>query len=271
MAILTLWKQSLRLVSHAYFERKDHFELDQDTYPTWVLFALESGKFRYQIGEECGEANAGDLIYCPPGYTFYREMVKPLELHYIDFSFTDNTPQGIDTLLPSFKAYAIDSTRLASNFAYLRKLHIPVNPRSEWRKQLILNDIWQLSCEVWEGDHQQDELAQLANSEDTLMNRAADWLYRHAHTPFAMSDLSDTLGLSRVQFSRRFRKAFHMTPSDFVRSLRIRKATELLLDTDLTLHQIASHCGYENGYYLSRVFTEVMGMRPSKFREKNRI
>lgn len=267
----TLWEQTLTMVYHAYFERKEHFELNSDTYPTWVLFALESGKFRYQIGKECGEANAGDLIYCPPGYTFHREMVMPLELHYIGFHFEGEPETNIESLLPSFKAYAIDSKRLASDFSYLRKLHIAVHPRSERRKQLILNDIWQLSCEVWDETHQLDELELVGHSEDTLMNKAADWLHRHAYTPFAMSELSDMLELSRVQFSRRFRRAFRTTPTDYVRNLRIRKAAELLRDTDMTLDQIASHCGYENGYYLSRVFTQTMGMRPSKFREKNRI
>ncbi|MNI77000.1 HTH-type transcriptional activator RhaR [compost metagenome] len=62
-----------------------------------------------------------------------------------------------------------------------------------------------------------------------------------------------------------------MTPSDFVRSLRIRKAAGLLLDTDLTLNQIASRCGFENGFYLSRVFAQSMGMSPSKYRELNRV
>jgi transcriptional regulator GlxA family with amidase domain len=86
-----------------------------------------------------------------------------------------------------------------------------------------------------------------------------------------MNELSDLLGLSPVQFTRRFRKSYRMTPSDFVRSLRIRRAAELLLDTDMTLDQIASRCGYENGFYLSLVFAKSMGMRPSTYREKNRV
>ncbi|MDQ1913949.1 AraC family transcriptional regulator [Paenibacillus sp. GD4] len=264
-----LWDQTLLMVSHAYFERKEKFEMNADSYPVWVLFAVETGKFRFRIGAERGEAGPGELIYCPPGLTFYREMVSPLGLHYIGFEFAGSPlpePQP-----PSVLSLPADGKRLASNFAYLRKLHLAVDPRSALRKQMILNDIWQLSCEVWEGEHRQDELSRLADSEDALMNRAAEWLYRHAHSPFGMSELSHMLGLSPVQFTRRFRKSFRMTPSDFVRSLRIRKAAGLLLDTDLTLNQIASRCGFENGFYLSRVFAQSMGMSPSKYRELNRV
>ncbi|MDF2662867.1 MAG: hypothetical protein K0Q94_5658, partial [Paenibacillus sp.] len=200
---------------------------------------------------------------------FYREMVSPLELHYICFEFAGGSlPQP---QLPSVLSLPTDGKRLASNFAYLRRLHLAVDPRSTLRKQMILNDIWQLTCEVWEGEYLQDELSRLADSEDALMNRAMEWLYRHAHTPFAMSELSRSAGLSPVQFTRRFRRSFRMTPSDFVRSLRIRIAAGLLLETDLTLNQIATRCGFENGFYLSRVFAQTMGMSPSKYREVNRV
>ncbi|WP_028551619.1 helix-turn-helix domain-containing protein [Paenibacillus sp. UNC451MF] len=266
-----LWEQSLIMFSHTYFERKEKFEMNADSYPIWMLFIVESGKFRFRIGAESGEIGAGELIYCPPGYMFHREMVSPLELHLIGFEFTGKQQTELAPLLPSVKSHPTDRKRLASNFAYLRKLHLAVDPRRALRKQMILNDIWQLTCEVWEGEHQQDELARLADSEDTLMNRAAEWLYQHAHIPFGMSELSSLLGLSHVQFTRRFRKSFRMTPSDFVKSLRIRKAAGLLLDTDLTLNQIATSCGYENGFYLSRVFAQNMGMSPTKYREQNRV
>ncbi|UUZ92625.1 AraC family transcriptional regulator [Paenibacillus sp. P25] len=166
-------------------------------------------------------------------------MVSPLELHYIGFEFAGSPPPVLAKQRPSVKSHPTDGKRLASDFAYLRKLYLAVDPRSAMRKQTILNDMWRLTCEVWEEDNQQDELARLADSEDALMNRAAEWLYRHAHTPFSMSELSRTLGLSPVQFTRRFRRAFRMTPSDFVQSLRIRKIAGLLLETDLTLNQIA--------------------------------
>lgn len=266
-----LWNKRLLLSFHFYFERKEQFEMQADTYPVWVLFAVESGKFRFRIGSESGEASAGELIYCPPDRTFHREMVSPLGLHYIGFDFADSGQFEHEPLLPSVKSHPTDEKRLLSDFAYLRKLHLVANPRSVQRKQMILNDMWQLACEAWEDEHPQDQLEQLPDSEDELMNRATEWLYRHAYTPFGMSELSGLLGLNPVQFTRRFRKSFHMTPSEFVRSLRIRRAAELLLETDMTLDQIASRCGYENGFYLSLVFAKTMGKRPSKYREMNRI
>ncbi|GGD94216.1 helix-turn-helix domain-containing protein [Paenibacillus nasutitermitis] len=263
----TLWNQTLHLVSHAYFERKEKFEVNEDRYSNWVLFALESGKFYYRIGEERGEAEAGDLIFCPPGFTFEREMVSPLALHYIGFEIAREHQTTLAPLLPTFLTRPMDNKRLVSDFAYLRKLHFSTDERSLLRKQMILNDVWQLACEVWDRDLLHDEMPLPADSDDALMNRAAEWIYKNAYTPFSMRGLSDSLSLSPVQFTRRFRKSFRIAPSDFVRSLRISKIAELLLDTDMTLDQIATCCGYENGLYLSRVFSKNMGMSPSKYRE----
>ena len=136
---------------------------------------------------------------------------------------------------------------------------------------MILNDIWQLACEVWDREHLRDEMLLVPESDDALMIRAAEWLHQNAYTPFSMRALSDSLDLSPVQFTRRFRKTYRIAPSDYVRALRLGKVAELLLDTEMTLDQIAICCGYENGLYLSRVFSKNMGMSPSKYRDLNRL
>lgn len=217
-----LWEQSLLLVSHAYFERKEKFELSADTYPLWMLFAVEGGNFRYRIGAESGEAGAGDLIYCPPGIAFHREMGLPLQLHLIGFELSGPPQQQAASRLPSFKSNPTDGKWLASDLAYLRRLHLAIDPRSTRRKQMMLNDIWQLSSELWEEEHRQEEWSRLTDADDPLMNRAAEWLCQHAYAPFSMSGLAAWLGLSSVQFTRRFRKVFRKTPSAALRSLRIR-------------------------------------------------
>ncbi|WP_213525937.1 AraC family transcriptional regulator [Paenibacillus sp. J31TS4] len=265
-----MWSQTIRVVSHAYFERKEMFEKNRDCYPCWVLFAVESGKFYYRIGEERGEAGAGDLVFCPPGFAFEREMVAPLALHYIGFEIGESVAPSKEPLPPTFLARSQDNKRLVSDFAYLRRLHLSSDPRSVMRKQMILNDVWQLACEVWEEEQLRDGLL-LMDSVDALMKLAAEWIYRNAYTPFSMRALSDSLDLSPVQFTRRFRKSFRIAPSDYVRFLRMSKVAELLLDTDMTLDQIATCCGYENGLYLSRVFSKNMGTSPSKYRDQNRL
>lgn len=52
----------------------------------------------------------------------------------------------------------------------------------------------------------------------------------------------------------------------FVTKVRLEKALKLLKETDLTLDEIASHVGYANGNYFSKVFRSVVGVSPEKYR-----
>ncbi|MBB6673494.1 helix-turn-helix transcriptional regulator [Cohnella nanjingensis] len=104
------------------------------------------------------------------------------------------------------------------------------------------------------------------------MQEARRWLLKHAYEPLAMRELSDdALGSSPVQLTRRFRAAYRTTPSDFVIGLRLGRACRLLEETTKPLDWIAQQCGYENGFYLSRVFSSKLGMTPSAHRKLHRV
>jgi transcriptional regulator GlxA family with amidase domain len=86
-----------------------------------------------------------------------------------------------------------------------------------------------------------------------------------------MLSLSDSLGLSPVQFTRQFRKAMGTTPSECLASLRLHKARTMLLETGLTIQTIAERCGYGSGLYLSHVFAQHMKTSPGQFRKTHRV
>ncbi|MCZ8523462.1 helix-turn-helix domain-containing protein [Paenibacillus mucilaginosus] len=51
----------------------------------------------------------------------------------------------------------------------------------------------------------------------------------------------------------------------------MQRARTLLLETSLTLDEIADRCGYENGFYLSRIFSRKMRVPPSVYRKIHRV
>ncbi|WP_042459471.1 AraC family transcriptional regulator [Neobacillus dielmonensis] len=268
-----LWENTLQFISHAYWDKKERFKLSCDTYSSWVVFIVESGSFQYQIGQETGTVEHDELVFCPPGYAFHREALSPLTLHFIAFDFEVPLKKiNNEFQMPTFKSQPADRNRLMSNISYLRTLHLSMDQRSVFRKQWMLNDLWQLACEDWSMMlPRYDDIAFMTHTDDQQMKWAMNWLIRNAYTSFSMSELSELISLSPVQFTRRFQKAFNMCPSELVRSVRIRKVAKLLLDSELTLDQIAERCGYDNGFYLSRVFTRYMGISPSKYRQQNRV
>ncbi|MBT2289381.1 helix-turn-helix transcriptional regulator [Paenibacillus albidus] len=255
----------MELLNHIYWKRKGKFDLPEDLYNSWVAFAVEEGVFRYEIGAHSGSAGFADLVLCPPGIPFRRETVTPLTFHYLQFAASP--AEASNLLPPAGKSLINDTKRLGSTYAYLRQASEEHDAATQgWMTHLVL-DLWhlyQLEC-------RQNRLQERKFTEDALMAEAAVLLEEQAGKAISLQLLADRLALSPVQLTRRFQAAFRETPSGYLKAVRLKKARELLADSPLTLSQIAERCGYENGFYLSRVFSRAMGMSPSEYRRRHRV
>ncbi|TVY10932.1 helix-turn-helix domain-containing protein [Paenibacillus cremeus] len=252
--------------AYVYWHQKEQFQLEQDTSGYWTMFAVESGRFTYKIGREEGDAGFADLVVCPPHTAFHRRTLTPLTFHFVQFIW-EIEPGEEEAKRWTGKITIADTERLASTYRYLRSMsRVGLHDPASGPMRHLLNDLL-LSAEL-ERSLQQDEAREGA---DPLMHQARLWLLAHAFEPFAMSELSAALGLSPVQLTRKFRAAYGHTPSAYVTELRISRACRLLEETTLTLEAIAQRCGYENGFYLSRVFRSRMGTVPSAYRKLHRV
>ncbi|WP_282942192.1 AraC family transcriptional regulator [Paenibacillus sp. RC67] len=253
----------LKLISHVYWHQKTEFMLPSDTYPCWTLFAVEAGRFRYTIGEESGEASFGDLVLCPPNTAFIRKTLEPLSFHFLQFVWLKE-PYTVEEGQWNGKLAVYDMERLQSDYHYLRQI-TGWEDTSMLHKQHMLSDMLRLVM--------LEQLAQdvTRGQRDALMEEARKRLTEKAYDSFSMQELADRLKLTPVQLTRRFRKAFGETPSELLNEIRLTRARHLLEGTSLKLDEIAAQCGYENGFYLSRVFSKKTGMPPSVYRSLHRV
>lgn len=83
-------------------------------------------------------------------------------------------------------------------------------------------------------------------------------------------ELAAKLGLSIRQTERVLLKYFSMNFSQKLNSVRIEHAKALLLDTSLTINQIADKVGYASTNYFSRVFNNIVGISPGEYRNKQK-
>lgn len=76
------------------------------------------------------------------------------------------------------------------------------------------------------------------------------------------------LHTNRTYFSQMMSAEIGMTFPEYLNSLRISHAEDLLRNTDLTIADVASQCGYSDSGYLGRKFKEKHGMTPSEWRKQ---
>lgn len=259
---------AVRLVSHMYWPGKAQFALDEDTYDYWTIFAVESGSFAYRIGDSEGRAGFGDLAVCPPRVPFHRQVVEPLSFHFLHVEPADaRIAGGVEGRRVEGGRYTLaDSGRLIRNYELMRGAGRRSEDERLTLRQHAVNDIWLLAL-LERDEPPGGEEAVCPTSGDAAMDQARAYMLEHACELLQLRELAALLQLTPVQLTRRFRAAFGMTPIDYVTELRLERVCRLLQDTSLSLEQIAPQCGYENGYYLSRVFTKKKGISPSRYRK----
>ena len=84
----------------------------------------------------------------------------------------------------------------------------------------------------------------------------------------SLSDLAEKYGMSSASLSTQLKEKLGMTYSDYVTSLRIQKAKDLLENTTLSIQEVAERSGYSDYFYFTKVFKKVEGISPSKYKKE---
>lgn len=79
-----------------------------------------------------------------------------------------------------------------------------------------------------------------------------------------IAEIAAELNISTRYIRKLFARHLGISPSHYILGRRIERAKELLVNTDMTLKEISSQCGFSSGRHFSACFTRVMGYGPTK-------
>jgi AraC-like DNA-binding protein len=82
-----------------------------------------------------------------------------------------------------------------------------------------------------------------------------------------IEDIAAAMGVSSRHLRSRFHRAYGMTASDFLLRLRLRKASTLLAQRNMSILEVALQSGFSSSQYFARVFKRELGLSPGAFRE----
>ena len=135
----------------------------------------------------------------------------------------------------------------------------PVNPE-ELRRLLQRLESTLLAREQQMVSRREADAASLAESVRIYLQE------NYAHQ-VDFSALADSLAVSAPYLSKVFHEQTGVSPSRYLTDLRMRQARKLLMDTGLTVREIAARVGYPDPYHFSRSFRNAVGCSPAQFRE----
>ena len=80
---------------------------------------------------------------------------------------------------------------------------------------------------------------------------------------FGVQELAASVKISRRLLFQKIQDETGLSPSAFIRAIRLRHARQMLEQTDITISEIAFAVGFKYAYYFSKVFKEEFGVNPS--------
>lgn len=97
---------------------------------------------------------------------------------------------------------------------------------------------------------------------------AISYINRHYNEPVSLEQAAERAHMSRYHFCRIFHGATGATFLEYLYNVRLAKAHQLLLGSDLSLSEIAARCGFSSTSHLTRIFKNTYGMPPREFRKR---
>ncbi|WBC07556.1 helix-turn-helix transcriptional regulator [Micromonospora sp. CA-248089] len=106
---------------------------------------------------------------------------------------------------------------------------------------------------------------------ENAVERAVEYLWKHYDRPLSLTEVAESVRLSRFYFARLFRDTTGITPGRFLAAIRIHHAKRLLIDTSMRITDVSVSVGYNSLGSFSNCFTSSVGLSPGRFRRLSQI
>lgn len=100
----------------------------------------------------------------------------------------------------------------------------------------------------------------------SVISVAVEYMRRNYAEPLTVEQIAEHCSLSASYFYKLFLGTVHTTPYNYLLVLRLSAAKSLLVNTDLSVSEIAARCGFNSQAYFSDCFKKQTGLTPSRFR-----
>jgi AraC-like DNA-binding protein len=235
----------------------------------WRLIRFEDAPAELILDEDDAvDCEAGCFLIVPPVRRFRRRALAATRHLFVHFS-VDGLPDAFwrDIIPPSNPVRPDGQLQgLARDLG--ARLETPDDENRVGRNLHALGLVAQVFGRVIDtlGPDQRQAIARAVGADD-VFGRATE----HAEArrgALRVGDLAEICGYSTDHFSRLFRGLYGVTPSRYLQEVRVRHAAQLLLETALSIEQIAEQTGFSDRFHFSRVFGVSTGLGPAGFRRQ---
>lgn len=237
---------------------------------------VTKGYGTYYVGGEEYPITAGDLIIFNPG-TYHKSLVTCPDMCATEYyiGFTDlHIRDAMPNMLPLPDGHILlhmkevmkqDVFKLCASMG--KEFQTCRPGRYFMLKAYLIQLILILLRDQQEITEESEGCIFESPNKKYVVNRMLRYFNEHYHEKISLDQIARNMYLSTFYLSKIFKTETGDTPINYLISLRMQKARELMENTPgLTVQNVASMVGYEDAYHFSKLFKKHFGAAPSKYR-----
>ncbi len=238
----------------------------------YQMIYVTEGEGEHLIGDATYVMRPARLYFIKPFLSHQITKVTESDLITYDLKFRVNDPRISAALDQLPMVTFLPDTKILDLFKTLREEWLEKKTyykelASVYLIQIILNVLRLLEADKEIPYLELHELVSIADSNKPC-NLIIDFIQKHYQEDLTLKQISESLGYNPSYICQVTKKMMNLSIMRFLNIYRIHKSKDLIRYSDYSLKQIATMVGFKTVHHFTRLFKEVEGTSPAKWREE---
>lgn len=225
----------------------------------YFLIYVTDGIFNTKINDVVFNLKKGAVVLYPPKYKYHYWGEPPSK--YLCAHFTGSHAEKILTDLGfSLEPYVLEgefSPKIEGLFYKMIEQYMTNAPFLQYSLACLLEEILLTIA-----------IARVRNSGYRTFKKSIKYIHANYTEKIQIPNLAKMEGLSNSRYITLFSKEMGKTPSEYILSLRLGRACDLLSTSNMEISLVGASSGYKDQYFFSKIFKKHMGMSPQEYRKR---
>jgi len=234
----------------------------------YIIHFICEGKGIYEVNGKTYHLSKGDFFVVPPKTEVYYKADDSDPWDYLWVGF-----QGIKAVT-YLKNAGIDESHVIGHYqntsyilACIQQMMLArtLTYHNELKRQAALLQILAALIEVHHETLSDEEQHEYPHR--IYLQQALDYMNTHLHENIKISTLASHIGIDRSYLSNIFKSTLEISPQEYLLTLRMDRAADLLRNSNVKINVIANEVGYSDPLTFTKMFKKVKGVSPSEWRQ----
>ena len=247
------------------------------------ILEICSGEVLVQIGTETVTMSVGDIVYVPTEMMLRAESASGYaSLRGVSFSPTifEEALEHFDTEVLSM--FYIQSRNGVTVFKANERLTCDISRRMEtatdefmskeicYRLVIKASVFLMVSSLLRSYSESRNEHDRMIYHNVTRLVPVIDYIASHFEEKIYVDHLAEIINVTSDYFIKMFKDCIGKTPIDYINGLRVNKAMQYLVETDMPMSDISDKIGFCNANYFHKIFKQYTDTSPLAYRKSSK-